>query len=371
MDGAEVMKIIVAPDSFKGTLGAFTVAEVIKNALLNAMPDAEITEIPIADGGEGTLDCFCASLRGERICAQVTGPNFNPVEAEFLLCGETAVIEMAQAAGLPLANPVSAKNTTTYGVGELILRAEALGAKRIILAIGGSATNDAGCGMAAAMGTKFFDKNAREFIPVGESLCEIERIEFGAARDLTVLCDVKNPLYGTNGAAYVYAPQKGADEREVEMLDNGLRHLAQLLCGYGHCVADLPGAGAAGGLGAGAVAFCGGRLRRGIDEILDITGFDALAAQADLIITGEGSLDEQSFCGKVIDGIIASAGDTPVVAVVGVSLLDSPEKHGISAVFEANEQHKPFEEIKDSALTDLKICAAAAAQYIKTKPPAK
>ncbi len=358
------MRIIIVPDSFKGTISPFEVTQIIKESILRVIPHAEITEIPIADGGEGTLDCFFALLGGEKVEAKVTGPNFSPVNAKFLLCGKTAVIEMAQAAGLTLAKPLSAKSTTTYGVGELILRAESLGAEKIILAIGGSATNDGGCGMAAAMGIKFFDINGKEFVPVGESLCQIDKIEFAAKRDLTVLCDVRNPLFGVNGAAYVYAPQKGASADDVEMLDSGLKHLTDVLKGYGADIADMPGAGAAGGLGAGAVAFCGGRLQRGIDTMLDLADFDALAEKADIIITGEGSLDSQSFSGKVIDGIISRAKGAPVIAIVGISKIDDFRQRGLLRVFESNPLHKPFEQIKGSAKEDLAKCSVDAAQYI-------
>lgn len=358
------MNIIVVPDSFKETLSSVSVSDTVEQALLAEMPQARVTKIPIADGGEGTLDCFAGILGGKLLKRQVTGPNFQKVEAGILLCGEVAVIEMAQAAGLPLAAPKDAKSTTTYGVGEMMLEAERLGAKRFVMGIGGSATNDGGCGMAAALGTKFFDENGAEFIPVGATLKNISRIEFGRRREVTVLCDVRNPLYGENGAAYVYAPQKGADESDVAMLDEGLRHLAEVLEGYGFEVASLPGAGAAGGLGAGLSVFCSAKLQRGVDAMLDAAGFDEKAANADVIITGEGALDSQSFSGKVIDGIVARSAGKPVIAVVGISKLDNPAKYGLTAVFESNYQHKPFEQIKASAGEDLAQCAARAAEFI-------
>ena len=227
------MNIIVVPDSFKGTLSATQVADIAVEEIKKVIPSAKIKKIPVADGGEGTLDCFENITGGKRIACKVTGPNFQNVEAQFLMCGKTAVIESAQANGLLLANPKSAADTTTYGVGELIKKAAEQGAEKFILGIGGSATNDCGCGMASALGTKFFDKDGNEFVPTGATLGNIESIEFGKTYDITVLCDVTNPLYGENGAAFVYAPQKGADEKQVIMLDNSLRHIASVLEKYG------------------------------------------------------------------------------------------------------------------------------------------
>ncbi|MBR3439959.1 MAG: glycerate kinase, partial [Clostridia bacterium] len=328
-------------------------------------PSAIIKKIPVADGGEGTVDCFENITGGKRVKCEVTGPNFQKVAAEFLLCGNTAVIESAQANGLPLADPKSAADTTTYGVGELISAAAEQGAEKFIIGIGGSATNDCGCGMAAALGTKFFDKDGREFIPVGATLSDIESISFGKRYDITVLCDVTNPLYGENGAAYVYAPQKGADEEQVKMLDDGLRHTAGVLKRYDIDIAGMKGAGAAGGMGAGLVAFCGAKLKRGIEVVLDLAGFEKSAEEADFIITGEGSLDSQSFSGKVIDGVISRSAGKPVIAVAGISKLDDYRGYGLSAVFETNEKHLPFEEIILTAEDDLRKCCKKVAEYIK------
>ena len=359
------MNIIVVPDSFKGTLSATRVADIAGEEIKKAIPSANIKKIPVADGGEGTLDCFENITGGKRIACEVTGPNFQKVNAEFLLCGNTAVIESAQANGLPLANPKSAAGTTTYGVGELIKKAAEQGAEKFIIGIGGSATNDCGCGMAAALGTKFFDRDGNEFVPTGETLCNVESVTFGKTYDITVLCDVTNPLYGENGAACVYAPQKGADEQQVRMLDDGLRHIASVLEKFGKDVADLKGAGAAGGMGAGFIAFLNAELKRGIEVVLDLAGFEQSAQQSDYIITGEGSLDSQSFSGKVIDGIISRSHGKPVIAVVGISKLDDCSEYGLAAVFESNEKHLPFEQIVDSAEDDLRKCLRKTAEFIK------
>lgn len=362
------MKIVVVPDSFKGSLSATEVAAVLCEALQRAMPEALILSVPVADGGEGTLDCFASFFGGERITATVTGPNFQKVRASYLLKGDVAVIEMAQAAGLPLANPKSAGATTTFGVGELMRDAEKHGAAHFVVGIGGSATNDGGCGLAAALGAEFRNRAGQAFVPVGDTLCEIDSIRFPEARDMTVLCDVKNPLWGENGAAYVYAPQKGATPADVRRLDAGLYCYAEILkTKYNKDIAALPGAGAAGGLGAGLVAFFGATLRRGIDTVLDYAAFDEAVKDADWVITGEGALDSQSFCGKVIDGVMARSGQVPVAAVVGISKLPADSLHGLAAVFESNPQHLPFEAVLPTAYRDLQGVAAQCAAYIAHK----
>ena len=360
------MNIIIVPDSFKGTLSATRVAEIAGEEIKKIIPSASIRKIPVADGGEGTLDCFENIIGGRRIRCEVTGPNFSKIKAEYLLCSDTAVIESAQANGLPLANPKSASDTTTFGAGELIADAISRGAEKIIIGIGGSATNDCGCGMAAALGTEFFDKSGKSFIPTGATLKDVDTIVFNKTdADITVLCDVKNPLYGKDGAAYVYAPQKGADEEEVRRLDEGLRHIACVLEMNGKDVAGISGAGAAGGMGAGLLAFTGAKLRRGIEVVLDLAGFEKAAQKADFIITGEGSLDSQSFSGKVIDGIISRSADKPVIATVGISKLDDCRKYGLTAVFESNDRHLPFEQVAGRAEEDYRICCKKAAQFIK------
>ena len=358
------MKVIIIPDSFKGTLSASTVAQTLGQAVMAACPGCEIKLLPVADGGEGTLECFRSFMGGETVEKEVTGPNFQQVNARLLLCGETAVVETAQAAGLPLANPKDAKSTTTYGVGELICEAKKLGAKRIILGIGGSATNDCGCGAAAATGVRFFNAQGESFVPVGKTLSLIEKIDFTEKTDITVLCDVKNPLYGRDGAAYVFAPQKGAGEADVALLDDGMRRFSQVLSRYGKDVAEVQGAGAAGGMGAGMLAFFGATLKSGIDTVLEMSDFKGAVCDADVVITGEGCLDSQSFSGKVIDGVVSASCGKPVIAVVGISRLENPREFSLHKVFETNEAHLDFEIIKGRALEDLKLCAEKVAQYL-------
>jgi len=356
------MKVVLVVDSFKGTLSGEKVEEVLATALEKV--GIECVKVPVSDGGEGLVDTMSA-MGGEIIRAQVTDPNGGKTIAKYLLKGDLAIIETAQAAGLPLSEKTAA-DTTTYGVGELILDAEKHGATRFILGLGGSATNDGGCGMAAALGCKFYDKDGQSFIPVGRTLQNIDRIELGRPFEITAFCDVKNPLYGKSGAAYVFAPQKGADEKEVQELDLGLMHLNRVFIKQGLGDFNVQGAGAAGGLGAGVLAFWGGKLKSGIDAVLDASDFDEWVTNATYVITGEGMLDSQSFGGKVIDGVIKRSGKAKVLAVVGTSLIDG-KKYGLEKVFETNPSHKPFDEIKDNALNDLIICADKVAAYLGDK----
>ena len=305
-------KIVISPDSFKGTLSAREVAEIVARAARDASPDFEPVLVPIADGGEGTVDAFGAV----RVPCTVTGPNGRPVEAFYGLLGDTAVIEMAAAAGLPLADPLDPRATTTFGVGELINAALDAGLRRFIIGLGGSATNDCGCGMAAACGVRFFDADGGAFVPTGGTLASVARIDLSsrdpriAESTFTAMCDIDNPLYGERGAAYVFAPQKGADDACVAQLDDGLRSICSVIArDCGADVADLPGAGAAGGCGAAVPAFFGGTLKRGIDVVLDVNDFDSKLDGAALVVTGEGRFDSQTAGGKAISGIAARCGN--------------------------------------------------------------
>jgi len=344
------MKIVIAPDSFKGTLSAKEVATGIAERLRLRFDKAEVVTLPISDGGEGLVECLSSALPTRTVTCTVTGPLGESVQAELLLAGDLAIIEMAQAAGLPLVNPPDVMKTTTYGVGEMIAIAEKEGAKRILLGLGGSATNDLGCGMAAALGTRFYRGN-EPFVPVGGTLGDVQRIEYGKAHDVTALCDVKNPLYGPNGAAYVYGRQKGATDETLPILDKGLRHMAELLQQDGKTDFDKPGAGAAGGLGAGVIAFLGGKLKKGIDAVLDAVGFDELVKDADIVVTGEGRLDSQSFEGKVIDGVIKRC-PCPVVALCGQAQegLDY-RTWGLDAVFTTAKHQKTADYKKEARET--------------------
>lgn len=347
-------KIIVVPDSFKGTMSSYENCEITRREIIALWPGCSVLTIPIADGGEGSVDCFLAALGGERVSARVSGPYFEEIEAAYgiLPGGGTAVIEMAAAAGLTLAGAMAdPRITTTYGVGELMLDAVRRGCKRLIVCLGGSSTNDAGCGMAAALGYIFRRSDGSEFVPLGGTLCEVASIagEAVCMRGIEILamCDIDNPLYGERGAAYVFAPQKGADSVAVAELDAGLEHIAAIMArDMGVGVAEMPGGGAAGGMGAGMAAFLGADLRSGINTMLEAADFDSALDGADLVISGEGRLDAQSLGGKAVIGIArrAKAAGVPVVAVVGGydDCLDEYYAAGVSAVFSINRLPEPL-----------------------------
>ena len=352
-----VKKAILIPDSFKGTLSSAEICSIMRNAILRHFPHCQVHSIPVADGGEGSVDAFLTALGGEKIYTQVSGPYLEPMGGFYGLIGDTAVIEMAACAGLPLVGENKNPSlTSTYGVGELIAHALAKGAKKIIMGLGGSATNDGGCGAAAALGVKFINASGESFIPVGGTLCDIAAIDMSGLSpelkkaEIITMCDIDNPMYGPRGAAYIFGPQKGADEAMVKSLDEGLRHLAELMKrDLGLDLAELPGSGAAGAMGAGMAAFFSSKLQMGIETVLDTVGFDSLAQGADCIFTGEGKLDSQSLRGKVVIGVARRAKKlgSPVIAVVGgaEAELDEAYAEGVSAVFTINRL--PME-LKDS-----------------------
>lgn len=367
------MNILIAPDSFKGTLTAHEVCDIIGSAFSETIEDTKITKLPVADGGEGLCSCFEKICAGERISALVSGVFGEKMNAEYLILDDkTAVIEMAACAGLTLvgdnANPETA---STYGVGELIADAQRKGTKSVLLGLGGSATNDCGIGMAAALGWRFADENGEAVEPVGKNLSKIKKIippEEQISIPVTAACDVENPLYGENGAAFVFAPQKGADKDAVLRLDAGLRHISDVI--YNDLkinISDIKGAGAAGGMGAGAVAFLGAELKKGIDIILDKAGFDEKAKKADIVITGEGRLDSQSVNGKVISGVArrASAFNKKVIAICGSRGNGAEEikKCGVSEMYFATQTEKPFNEIIKNCRYDLYSAAIKAAKF--------
>ena len=349
--------ILLIPDSFKGTLSSRQVCQSMTRAIQNRLPEVTVRSIPVADGGEGTVEAFLTALGGQKVTATVCGPHFAPMESAYgLLTDGTAVIEMAACAGLPLVgNKKNPERTTTYGVGQLILDALDKGARKFLIGLGGSATNDGGCGCAAACGVRFFEANGSSFVPSGRNLVDIMKID-QTDRDprlkdctFTILCDIDNPLCGETGAAAVFGPQKGADEAMVKRLDEGLRHLAYLWKRDLGCdLVHLPGGGAAGGMGAGMAAFFGGQLRPGIDLLLDTVGFDALAKKADLIFTGEGCLDGQTLRGKAVAGVArrAKALGVPVIALVGGSKGDLAPlyEQGLTAAVSINRLPQPLEE---------------------------
>ena len=339
-------KYVLIPDSFKGTLSSEDICRIASEEILRLEPEAEICAIPVADGGEGTVDAFLAAVGGTRAEVPCTGPCGQEVMGFYgLLPDGTAVVELVAAAGLPLAGACrDPEKTTTYGVGQLMAHALSRGAKRLVLGLGGSATNDGGCGAAAALGAEFLDEEGRAFVPTGGTLTQIAHIrmkglrETPAGAEVTVMCDIDNPLCGPAGAAAVFGPQKGADAAMVARMDAGLRHLAEMLeKDVGMEVLTLAGGGSAGGFGAGAAAFFGGQLRMGIDVVLDLTDFDRKCRGASLVITGEGHLDSQSLRGKTVVGVArrARALGVPAAALVGgcETALDAVYAEGVSGVF--------------------------------------
>lgn len=349
-------KCIVISDSFKGTLSSTEICRLAGETIHAFFPACQVVGIPVADGGEGTVDCFREAIGAEPVAVTVQGPFGEPVRAAYARKGSLAVIEMAAAAGLPLVGGHGDPSTaTTYGVGQLIRHAVESGCKEILLGIGGSATNDGGCGCAAALETRFYDRSGARFVPVGGTLSEIRHFDVSGTRKLlegvrvTVMCDVENPLYGPAGAACVFAPQKGADQAMVRHLDGQLRALDRVICReLGRSFAEVPGAGAAGGLGAGCMAFLGAGLRSGIEAVLDTVDFDTRLRGADLVITGEGRIDSQSVRGKVISGVACRtrAAGVPLVAIVG-GIDESAETVyglGVTAMFSINREAKPLAE---------------------------
>jgi glycerate kinase len=323
------LKILIAPDKFKDSLTALKVCEALALGIKRIDPSIEIVNQPMADGGEGTLEVLKTNLGLEKVEAIVKDPLFRPIKAYYLKNEHIAFIEMAEASGLKRleTHEYNPAKTSTFGTGELIKHAIESGVKRINLFIGGSATNDGGIGLASALGCSFYSKEGNVLNPTGESLSQIHQIDVNAMKkriegiEFKVLTDVTNELYGTDGAAYVYASQKGANAIQMEELDNGLRHLANLLNNRNE---KIKGAGAGGGIGYGAISFLGAKVQSGISFMLDITQFERKVKEADLVITGEGRIDHQSFQGKVISGVmqIAKPYNKAVILTCGYSEIE-------------------------------------------------
>ncbi len=369
-------KFILVPDSFKGTMSSSEVCAAMARGIRRVMPEACIHALPVADGGEGSVDAFLGAVGGTRHTVEVCGPYFEKIQAHYGILddGKTAVVEMAACAGLPLVyNKKDPSRTTTYGVGELMLHAAGAGCERLIMCLGGSATNDAGCGAAAAAGVRFYDKNGRQFIPVGGTLEEVVLIDVSGISpalsgvEIITMCDVDNPLYGESGAAYVFAPQKGASAQMVRLLDDGLRSLAK--AAKAEDIARAAGSGAAGGMGFGMRIFFASRLRMGIETVLDITGFDALLCGADYVLTGEGRIDPQSMHGKVVIGVAGRArrAGVPVIAVVG-DIADGVEEAydmGVTAIFSINRVALARDMARRRAPRDLELTVADIARLLR------
>jgi glycerate kinase len=324
------MRILIAPDSYKNALSALEVAKSLKSGLQKVFPDAEMKILPMADGGEGTVEALIDATGGQIISTRVHDPLMRPIESSFGITGDgvTAVIEMASASGIQLITSDERNPwiTTTFGTGELIHAALDNGCRDVILGIGGSATNDCGTGMAAALGVKFLDQTGNPVVQGGGMLAEVVRIDMSGLDErikdtkIMVACDVTNPLTGPDGASHVYGPQKGANPDMVKKLDSNLERFSGLIAEQlGKEVGNIPGAGAAGGLGAGLIAFLDGELVEGVPIIAAKTGLDEAVAKTDIVITGEGGIDFQTQFGKTPYGVaqVAKKHGKPVIAVTG------------------------------------------------------
>lgn len=349
------MKIVIASDSFKGSLSSHEVAQAAMRGVKQVYPACEIVAVNVADGGEGTVEAVVEALGGEIVTITVSDPLGCPVSACYGLAGNTAIIEMAAASGLTLltAEERNPWLTSTYGTGEMILDAIRRGCREFFVGIGGSATNDAGTGMLQALGFRFYDVDEHEITNCcGGKLQDIARIDdsevTAAVRQsrFIVACDVDTPFCGYEGAAYVFAPQKGADMEMVARLDSGMVSFAKVIeKTYGIDVTSMAGAGAAGGMGGGFYAFLNATLKRGVDMVLDAIDFDSIIRGADLVITGEGTIDYQTVKGKTAAGVLAraKAQDIPVVAIAGrVEMCDSVAQMGFAGVYPIMENEMPL-----------------------------
>lgn len=372
-------KVLLIPDSFKGTMSSEKICSIMEKAIRPYYPEAEILSIPVADGGEGSVDAFLSAMGGRKITVPVKGPYFEEVEGFYgIVDGNVAIIEMAACAGLPMVGDNKHPDkTTTYGVGQLIVHAAKNGCKKIIVGLGGSATNDGGAGAAAAAGVKFYKKNGEEFIPTGGTLGEIDKIDLSgkepalSAVPIITMCDIDNPLYGKTGAAYVFGPQKGADENMVEFLDSQLKSYAQIIQKeLSLDVSQMPGGGAAGGMGAGMVAFFDSKLQMGIETVLDTVGFDEMLQGADLVFSGEGKIDFQSLRGKVVIGVAQRTKKyhVPLIAVVGDigDNIEGAYEKGVSAVFSINRVAVDFKQARLRSESDLALTMDNLMRFMKT-----
>lgn len=356
-------RFVLAPDSFKGTLEAAEVCEILATAIRAEVPDAQIAAIPMTDGGEGMTAAYLRLVGGTRVELDVTGPLGASVRGFYgLLDDGSAVIEMAAAAGLPLAGNVrDPLRATTWGVGELIRHAAAQGARRILLGLGGSATNDMGAGMAAALGWRFLDEDGAELAPLAENLNKVARIlppDEQLPCPVIAACDVRNVLLGDDGATAVYGPQKGVTAQLRPALEAGLARVSGMLEDMLDVpLQNVPGSGAAGGMGAGVLAFLGGTLKPGIEMLLDAVDFDAQLKTADVVFTGEGCMDWQSANGKVPMGVgmRCKRAGVPCIALCG-SLGEGAEGMygcGVTACFSAIRGETDFSRIRETCRDDL------------------
>ncbi|MBC8619972.1 glycerate kinase [Parabacteroides faecis] len=343
------MKIVIAVDSFKGCLSSSSIANAVEEGIQNTLPGCEMIKVPIADGGEGTVDALVDATQGKIITIPVHNPLMQPIQASYGMTGDgqTAIIEMSAASGLDLIplRPGNVMDTTTYGTGEMIADAIERGCRNFIIGVGGSATNDAGTGMMQALGVRFTDEEGNEVEKGGKSLSSIRHIDtqnqLSELQDCTfhIATDVTNPFYGPQGAACIFGPQKGGNEEQIKALDKGMKHLAELIFETtGKEIGHLPGAGAGGGMGGGCVAFLQANISPGIELIMDYLHFDEIIRGAGLVITGEGKMDRQTLFGKVPVGIARAAASQqiPVIAITGqldITADKELREAGLSAIF--------------------------------------
>lgn len=355
------MKVVLAFDSFKGTMSSLEVARIVENKLVNKYSDIIVATLEIGDGGEGTLNAIINQTGGEKRFKRIIGPHFEEVEAPVGIIGDTCFIESASVVGFKYKKASDTpSNISTYGIGELIKYALDLNMKNIYVCMGGTTSTDGGCGMASSLGVKFYNQKGKEFIPMGISLNEIVDIDTSGidkrlkSVNIYALSDVTNPLFGKMGASFVYGPQKGASIEEVAIMDEGLINLDNILSKKYHLNnATYPGAGAAGGLGYGLISFLGAKIEKGIEVILDLLHFNDIIKDADIIFTGEGRLDSQSFQGKVVDGILKRSKNKCLIGIFGIIDENVNIPHEFKKVYEINTKHLPFEDIKNNAKADL------------------
>lgn len=375
------MKIVIAPDSWKESLTALEVATAIEDGFRQIFPDAEVVKIPMADGGEGTVEAMVAATKGRVVNLRVTGPLGEPLEAFYGISGDEqqAFIEMAAASGLESV-PTSQRDpriTTSWGTGELIRHALDAGVRHIIIGLGGSATNDGGAGMVQALGARLLDADGESLAHGGEALSLLERIDISeldsrlAECRIEVACDVTNPLTGKEGATAVFGPQKGATPAMVEQLDKALSHFGQIIeRDLDKAVMSLKGGGAAGGMGVALHAFCGAELRQGIEIVTEALALDAAVRDADLVITGEGRIDSQTIHGKVPVGVarVAKRYQIPVIGIAGSLTADVEVvyDHGLDAIFSVIPRICTLDEALKNAAENLRMSARNIAAVIKT-----